>query len=55
MGTQDKVQFNHARDNAISALAKVIKNQYNFINVEETFAFWLSKIPLEFDLTEAKL
>lgn len=53
-GTQDKVEFKHARDNAVSALAKVLKHQYNNIEIEETFKFWLAQLPLKNDLTEAK-
>lgn len=54
-GSQDATEFNHAKDNAISALAKVMKNQHEHINVEETFTFFLQQIPLKYDLTEAKL
>jgi len=53
-GTQDKVEFKHAKDNAVSALAKVLKHQYNNIEIEETFKFWLAQLPLKNDLTEAK-
>ena len=53
-GSQDKVEYGHAKDNAVSALAKVLKHQYNHINLEVTFKFWLSQLPLKNDLTEAK-
>lgn len=54
LGTQDKTEFNYARDNAVSALAKIMKNQHSWINLEETFAYFLTLIPLNHDLTEAK-
>lgn len=53
-GTQEKIEYLHARDNAISALAKIMKYQYSVINLEDTFAFWLSHMPIKNDLTEAK-
>mmetsp|Transcript_34392 Transcript_34392/g.39776 ORF Transcript_34392/g.39776 Transcript_34392/m.39776 type:complete len:140 (-) Transcript_34392:58-477(-) len=53
-GSQDKVEFLHAQDNAVSALAKVMKFQHAAINLEETFQFWLSHLPIKNDLTEAK-
>jgi len=54
LGTQVKIEYQHCRDNAISALAKVMKYQYSFIDLESTFAYWLSKMPLKHDLAEAK-
>lgn len=53
-GSQDKVEFIHAKDNAISALAKVMKFQHSSIDLENTFQFWLSHMPIKNDLTEAK-
>lgn len=53
-GTQDKFEYAHAKDNSISALAKVMKHQHSCIDLESTFKFWLSKMPIKHDLTEAK-
>lgn len=53
-GTQDKTEYNHCKDNAISALAKVMKYQHDCIDLESTFKFWLSVLPIKYDLTEAK-
>lgn len=53
-GTQEKIEYLHAKDNAISSLAKVMKYQYSAIDLESTFSFFLSHLPVKHDLTEAK-
>ena len=56
-GDQDKEEYLHCKDNAISSIGKIIKHhrendeQGNFAHL---FLFWLSSMPLKMDLEEAK-
>jgi len=51
---EDKQDYYHARDNAVSALGKIIKCQYGAINLKETVERWLGYLPLRHDRAEAK-
>ncbi|CAI2371015.1 unnamed protein product [Moneuplotes crassus] len=53
-GSQDSTEYGYAKDNAISALVKVMKHHHQSIDVESTFEFLLQHIPLKYDLVEAK-
>lgn len=53
--TTRKDDYFYARDNAVSALGKIIKCQSHNINLKETIQFWLSQLPLKHDKLEAKL
>lgn len=48
-------QFNHARDNAISALGKIIKFQSAIVNAPELIVNWLGLLPIKDDIDEAKV
>jgi len=48
-------QFQHARDNAIAALGKVIKHQANKVDINQLMPYWLSLLPLTHDMDEAKI
>ena len=51
---QDEEEWGHARDNAISAVGKIIKFQHANIDVSVWIPNWLSYLPLRFDPQEAK-
>ena len=48
-------QYHHAKDNAVSALGKIIKHQSHTINPNEIIPNWLSLLPLKHDLEESKI
>ena len=50
-----QTQFNHARDNAIAALGRIIKYQEVHIDAATIIPTWLSLLPLHHDLEEAKM
>jgi len=45
----------HAKDNAVSALGKIIKFQAHAIDLEPLVSTWLSLLPLKHDLDESKV
>jgi len=47
-------KFQHARDNAIAALGKVIRFQNTCVNAVDLVAHWVNLLPLEKDYIEAK-
>lgn len=47
-------QFMHAKDNAVSALGKVIKFQHSTVDVASLIPNWLSLLPIKNDIDEAK-
>lgn len=47
-------QFMHAKDNAISALGKIIKYQSGTVDVQQLIPNWLSLLPIKNDVEEAK-
>ena len=51
---EDEEEWGHARDNAISALGKIIKFQNQHLNVAEWIPKWLSYLPLKWDPLEAQ-
>jgi hypothetical protein len=50
-----QTQFNHARDNAIAALGKIIKHQEANIDAATIIPGWFQLLPLKHDLEEAKI
>ena len=48
-------QFNHARDNAISALGKIIRHQGTNVDAAALVPNWLSLLPIKNDVDEAKI
>lgn len=48
-------QYKHAKDNAISALGKVIKYQSGVVDVHSLIPNWLGLLPIKADVEEAKL
>jgi hypothetical protein len=50
--TKEK-KFNYARDNAISALGKIIKYQTNTIDPVTIVPNWLGLLPLRVDIDES--
>jgi importin-5 len=51
---QDEEEWGHARDNAISAIGKIIKHQHANLDVNVWIPTWLSYLPLKWDPQEAK-
>jgi importin-5 len=47
-------QFKHAKDNAVSALGKIIKFQQATIDINSLIPNWLSLLPIKDDVEEAK-
>jgi hypothetical protein len=52
--TKEK-QYYHARDNATSALGKIIKHQNQTIDITNVIPSWIELLPLKNDLDEAKI
>lgn len=48
-------QFMHAKDNAVSALGKIIRYQAGAVDVKSLVPNWLGLLPLKNDIEEAKL
>ena len=48
-------QFNHARDNAIAALGKVIRYQTANVDAQAIIPGWLTLLPIKHDVEEAKI
>ena len=48
-------QFMHAKDNAVSALGKIIRYQAATVDVKSLVPNWLGLLPLKNDIEEAKL
>ena len=48
-------QFNHAKDNAVSALGKIIRYQSVTIDVNTVIPGWLNLLPLKNDVEESKI
>lgn len=48
-------QFMHAKDNAVSALGKIIKFQSATVDVSSLIPNWLSLLPLKNDVDESKI
>lgn len=56
-GDQDKEEYLHCRDNAISTIGKIIKyhaTEDNAADFLDLFLFWLSNMPLQLDTEECK-
>ena len=47
-------QFMHAKDNAVSALGKIIKFQSATVDAASLIPNWLSLLPIKNDIDEAK-
>lgn len=55
LGTQDKDAYNHARDNAISSLGKVLEAQSAVLaDPVATFDYFVTTLPIDHDNEEAK-
>jgi hypothetical protein len=52
---EDEEEWGHARDNAISALGKIIKYQNQHVDLNVIVPKWLSLLPLENDPQESKI
>ncbi len=48
-------QFNHAKDNAVSALGKIIRHQAQTSDVNALVGGWVNLLPLKNDLEESKI
>lgn len=46
-------QFYHAKDNAVSAIGKIIKYQHNAIDMNQMVSNWLTLLPIKHDVEEA--
>jgi hypothetical protein len=49
------LEWNHARDNAIASLGKIIRYQGNNLDLNLWIPKWLSYLPLKYDVKEAQL
>ena len=49
----DELEWNHARDNAIASLGKIIKYQGQHLDLNLWVPKWLSFIPMKYDIKEA--
>jgi hypothetical protein len=47
--------YHHARDNAVSALGKILKHQTGSVNLAEIVPFWVNHLPLKHDKAEARI
>lgn len=54
-GKNKDKQWRHARDNAISALGKVIRYQSHCIDVNVIVPSWVQLLPISADIDEAKI
>ena len=48
-------QFMHAKDNAVSALGKIVRFQATNVNVSDLIPNWLGLLPIKHDVEEAKV
>jgi hypothetical protein len=48
-------QFMHAKDNAVSALGKIIRYQSATINPAQLVPNWLNLLPIKHDVEESKI
>jgi hypothetical protein len=48
-------KFNFARDNAISALGKIIRYQTSTIDIQSMIPNWLNYLPIKHDVEEAQI
>ena len=48
-------QYYHARDNAVSALGKIIKFQHGTVDPNVYVPHWISMLPLQHDADESKI
>ena len=48
-------QFMHAKDNAVSALGKVIRYQSTVVDLNTLIPGWLNLLPIKSDVEEAKI
>lgn len=48
-------QFMHAKDNAVSALGKIIRYQTASIDPNVLVPYWLNQLPIKHDVEEAKI
>lgn len=48
-------QYNHAKDNAVAALGKIIKYQTATIDPAQFVPHWVSMLPLKYDVEESKV
>ncbi|CAI2375801.1 unnamed protein product [Moneuplotes crassus] len=53
-GDQDKEEYLHCRDNAVSSLGKIIQNYAEGDNMDELMVFWIERMPIKLDLEESK-
>lgn len=54
-GKNKEKQWKHSRDNAISALGKIIRYQSQNIDVNQVVPSWLALMPISTDVEEAKI
>lgn len=54
-GSQKKKHWQHATDNAVSSLGKMIRFQSALLDLNTIIPFWLQHLPLQFDLQEGKI
>jgi hypothetical protein len=50
-----QTQYNHAKDNAVAALGKVLKYQSTCADTNLLVEYWVSNLPLTHDMEEAKV
>ena len=52
-GSEKEKSFGHCRDNAISAIGKIIKTHGESFNCSPFIGYWFGLLPLKFDKPEA--
>ena len=52
---EDPDEFGSMRDNIVASLGKIIKNQFNNINLQEAVGVWVNNLPLRYDIEEGKV
>jgi len=52
---EDADEYGSAKDNIVAAFGKLIRSQYENINLQEATKVWVENLPLRYDLEEGKV
>lgn len=52
---QDKEEYLHCKDNAISSIGKIIKQYDHGDDMNDLMVFWIEHMPIKMDLDESKI
>ena len=53
-GDQDREEYIHCKDNAVSSIGKIIKQFGSEVNMDALIAYWIEIMPVRMDLEECK-